>query len=66
MRRQMPGELADQRGLAGAVGTDDGMQLALRHFERDMVGRDDAAEPAHQFFHSEQGFSHVAVSPTGP
>src|SRR5215813_1294146 len=29
------GKLADQRGLAGAVGPDDGVQLASRHGERD-------------------------------
>ena len=42
--RDLAGELADQRGLAGAVRPDDGVQLARRHVERDVVGGDDAAE----------------------
>ena len=66
IRRQMPGELTDQGGLAGAVGTDDGMQLALRNIERDVIGRDDAAEPAHEIFDSEQGISHGSASRAGP
>ena len=33
--RDLAGELADQRGLAGAVRPDDRMQLAGRHVERD-------------------------------
>ena len=42
--RDLAGQLADQRGLAGAVRADDGVQLAARHRERDVVGGDDAAE----------------------
>ena len=37
MRREMPGELADQRGLAGAVRTDDRVDLARGDVERDVV-----------------------------
>src|ERR1043166_7447061 len=32
------GDLMDQRGLAGAVGADDGMQLAGRDLEADIIG----------------------------
>jgi len=35
----MAGQLADQRGLAGAVRADDGMQLALGDVERNLIGR---------------------------
>jgi len=59
MRREMAGQLADQRGLAGAVRADDRVQLALRHVERDVIGRENAAEPAYQIFHAEQNISHV-------
>jgi hypothetical protein len=58
MRLQMPGELADQRGLASAVRADDGVQLACRNVERDVVGRNDAAEAAHQLVDPEQRLSH--------
>ena len=66
MRHQMPGQLADQRGLAGAVRADDGVQFAARDVERDVVGGDDAAEPAHQFLDAEQGFSHALNLPSKP
>ena len=39
-----PAELRDQRGLAGAVRPDHGVQFALRDVERQVVGGDDAAE----------------------
>ncbi|MET4788578.1 hypothetical protein ABIF64_000756 [Bradyrhizobium japonicum] len=58
MRFEVPGELADQRGLAGTVRADDGVQLAGRDVERDVVRRNDAAEAAHQLFDAEQRFSH--------
>ncbi|MFK4512170.1 hypothetical protein ABIF81_007348 [Bradyrhizobium daqingense] len=66
MRLEMPGELADQRGLAGAVRADDGMQLAAGDVERDVVGGDDAAEAAHQLLDAEQGFSHGQPSRARP
>ncbi len=47
VRREMTGELADQRGLAGAVRADDRVQLAFRDVERNVIGREDAAEAAH-------------------
>src|SRR4029077_7353169 len=49
-RAQLPDQLADQRGLAGAVRTDDRVQLASRELEREIVGRDNAAKPADQIF----------------
>ena len=58
MRRQMAGKLADQRGLAGAVRPNDGVQLAAADIERHVVGRHDAAEAAHQFLDAQQGISH--------
>ena len=63
---KLPGELADQRGLAGAVRADDGVQFAGHDVERQIVGRDEAAEPAHQVVDAEQRISHGRPSPTGP
>src|SRR4051794_26944224 len=53
VRREMPGELTDQRGLASAVRADDGVQLARCDIERDVIRRDDPAEAAHQLFDAE-------------
>ena len=66
IRHQLSGQLADQRGLAGAVRADDRVQLARRDIEREIVGRDDAAEAADQVFDAEQGISHGATSRAGP
>ena len=63
--RDLAGELADQRGLAGAVRADDGVQLARRHVERDVVGGDDAAEALAQAVDLQQRLSHGAPSPAG-
>ena len=57
IRHQLPGQLADQRGLAGAVGTDDGMQFTGSDVERQIVGCLDAAETADQVFNAEQGIN---------
>ena len=46
--RQVAGELAHQRGLAGAVGADQGMDLARPDIDRDGVGGDQAAEALDQ------------------
>jgi len=46
--RQAAGELADQGRLAGAVGADQGMDLAGAHLDRKVVGRDQAAEALDQ------------------
>ncbi len=66
VRREMSRELADQRRLAGAVRADDGVQLALRDIERDMVGSKDAAEAAHQLVDVEQRISHGKTSRACP
>src|SRR3990172_5355958 len=44
IRNQTAANLADQRGLAGAVGPDQGMHLAFGHLEADVVGGHHAAE----------------------
>ena len=62
MRRQLSGELADQRGLAGAVGADDGVQLTPGDLEREVVGGENPAKAPHQVFHAKQGLSHGATS----
>jgi hypothetical protein len=54
IRHQLPGQLADQRGLAGAVGTDDGVQFARNYIERQIVGGLDATKAADQVFDAEQ------------
>ena len=43
-RRQNSGDGVEQRGLAGAVGTDDGATLAARHGEADAVDRAQGVE----------------------
>ena len=43
-RRQLTADLIDQAGLAGAVGTDDDVALALLDGQVDIVGDDEAAE----------------------
>src|SRR4030088_2956993 len=58
IRQQLPGELADQRGLAGAVRADDRVQLAADDIEREIVGGEDPAKPPHQSFNAKQGISH--------
>ena len=63
VRRDLAGELADQRGLAGAVRADDGVQLARRHRERDAVGGDHAAEALGQSVDLQQCVSHGADAP---
>ena len=57
IRHQLPGQLADQRGFAGAVGTDDGVQFAGSDIERQIVGGLDATEAADQIFDAEQGIN---------
>ena len=58
---QVAGELADQGRLAGAVGTDQGMDLALAHLDREIVGRDQAAEALDQPSGFKERFSHGAA-----
>ena len=42
--REHAGDDVEQRGLAGAIGTDDREDSALRHAEADIVDREQAAE----------------------
>ena len=63
--RDLAGELADQRGLAGAVRADDGVQFAARDVERDLIGRDHAAEALGQVHDLQQGLSHGRPSRAG-
>ncbi len=51
---QFTGELRDQGGLAGAVGTDDGVDFAGRDLEVDVVGGRQPAEALDQFVDGEQ------------
>src|SRR6185503_7230756 len=44
-RRKNPGDAIEKRGLAGAVRPDEREDLAALHVERDVVDRDEAAEP---------------------
>src|ERR1043165_166884 len=52
------GELARQGGLAGAVGADQGMDLAWPHVDRDVVGGYKAAEALDQAGGGEQRLNH--------
>ena len=56
----------DQGRLAGAVGADDGMQLAGSNGEADVVGDDEGAVGLPQVAQLEQGLSHDAASAAGP
>ena len=60
--RNLAGQLPDQRSLAGAVRSDNGVQLAAIKRERDPVGRDHAAEALGQVFDLKKSVSHGAPS----
>ena len=60
VRGDLAGELADQRGLAGAVRADDGVQLAGGTSSDDVVGGDDAAEALGQAVDLQQRLRHGA------
>ena len=62
--REVAGELADQRRLAGAVGADQGVDLARPHVDRDVVGRDQAAEALDQAWSVESSGSAMARAPS--
>src|SRR6266487_7116448 len=53
-------ELANQCGLAGAIRSDDRVQLALRNGERNRVGRDHAAEALAETLDFQERVSHGA------
>ena len=58
VRHDLAAELADQRGLAGAVRPDDGVQFALPDIEPDIVGGEHAAEALGEALDAEQRVSH--------
>ena len=60
--RDQAGNLVDQRGLAGAVGADHGVQFAGRDVERHVVGDDQRAELLAQLLEAQHRFSHAAGS----
>ena len=49
-RRQLARQLRDQGRLAGAVGPDDGVRLAMPHREVEVIGGDHAAERLRETF----------------
>ena len=53
-----PGNLIDQRRLARAVRSNDGVQLVRPDVEGQVVGDDEGAEFLPQAFEAEHGFSH--------
>ena len=55
LRAQDTGEDAHQGGLAGAVGADEAEQLALVHFQRDVLYGDHSAESQGDVLGAEQG-----------
>src|SRR5690606_10249822 len=60
--RQLARELIDQRGLARAVGPDDGVDLARAHIDRDRVGHQQPAKALDQGVGAQHRFvcgSHV-------
>ena len=66
VRGDLAGQQADQRGLAGAVRADDGVEFAARDVERDGVRGDDAAEALGQPFDLQQRLGHGARLSNSP
>src|ERR1700722_3583876 len=62
LRHDLAGQESDQRGLAGTVGADDGVEFAAGNIERDPVGGHHAAEALGQAFDLEQRLTHGAFS----
>ena len=58
--RELAGEQIDQRGLAGAVGSDDRMDLPAAELYRNSIDRDEATKPARQPARGEHRLSHGA------
>src|SRR5215469_10818091 len=61
IRLELAGQLSDQRGLAGAVWTDERMGFALADTERHVVGGDERAERLAQVIDLKQEFAHSAA-----
>src|SRR5262249_1787221 len=66
IRRHLARELADQRGLAGTIGADQGMELALTYLQREAVRGDDALEALGQSFNLQQRIGHERCSRSMP
>ena len=60
VRGEIAGELADQGGLAGAVGPDQRVDLARPHVDGDVVGREQTAETLDQAVGGQQRLRHDA------
>ena len=68
-RRREAGDEMEERGLAGAVRTDHGMELARADLERDTVDRPDAAEVLRDLIETQQahvGFGRRCRYPSSP
>src|SRR5262249_42304820 len=61
IRLELAGQLSDQRGLAGAVGTDEGMGFALADAERHVVGGEERTKRLAQVLDLQQEFAHLAA-----
>ena len=57
-RRHHPGNSVEQRGLASAVGTDDGATLAARHGQADAVDRAQRIEGNHSICQRQDRLGH--------
>ena len=64
--RDFAGQLTDQRGLAGAVRTDDRVQFAGTELERNRIRRHHAAETLGQSFDLQHRLSHGAPPESNP
>src|SRR5262249_23685436 len=62
IRLELAGQLSDQRGLAGALWTDERMGFALADGERHVVGGDERAERLAQMLDLEQEFAHFSLT----
>ena len=62
-RRVHAGDDVERCGLAGAVGADQGYDLALVDFHAQVVDGDDAAELHGHIFKTENMFSHGSCPP---
>jgi hypothetical protein len=62
--RNQPGNLIDQRRLAGAIRPDDGVQFVRPDVEGQVIGDDEGTEFLPQAFEAQHGFSHGRTSAT--
>jgi hypothetical protein len=62
LRFEETGYLIDERGLAGAIGADHGVQFPRRHLQRHAVGDGERAELLAQILDAQDRVSHAASS----